>query len=578
MSNDQGAPKHQATVDLSASDGWIVGLIEQTLAGIYVIQNGCFRYVNQGFADMFGFASPDEVIDKVMISQLIAPEDRQKVADNVRRRTDGAVQEMRYTFVGLRQDGRRIDVEVHGRTMEFKGKPAVIGLGLDITERRQAEAARLTEAALRITATVFEAQESMVVTDANSIVLRVNRAFTESTGYTAEDVVGREMSQLLKSDRHDEAFYTAMWEAIHETGSWKGEVWNQRKNGEVYPDWVTITAVRSSTDVLTHYVVTLTDVTERKRLESEMAQRIEELKTLNDRLEEAQTQLLQAEKLAAVGQLAAGIAHEINNPIGFVNSNLGTLKKYVTTLLQVIDVCRPLTDACPREHPTLLEANQFCQTVDLAFIRDDALSLLDESRGGLERVTRIVADLKDFSRVGESTWQPADVHQCLDSTLNVVLSEINGKATVIKEYGVLPDIMCMPFQLNQVFMNLLVNAAHAIKECGTITLRTGCGGEMVWVEVEDNGAGIPPEYMKRIFEPFFTTKQVGAGTGLGLSVSYGIVQRHRGRIEVRSELDKGTVFRVILPISPRPEEDLPGQALAGAEQGSALAPQCSGPT
>jgi PAS domain S-box-containing protein len=449
--------------------------------------------------------------------------------------------------------------------MEFKGTPAVIGLVLDITERRQAEAARLTEAALRVTATVFEAQESMVVTDANSVVLRVNRAFTESTGYTAEDVVGRKMIHLLKSSHHDEAFYAGMWQAIQETGIWKGEVWSQRKNGEVYPEWVTITAVRSSADVLTHYVVTLTDVTDRKRLESEMAQRIEELKTLNDRLEEAHTQLLQAEKMAAVGQLAAGIAHEINNPIGFVNSNLGTLKDYVTDLLQVIDAYRPLADACPHEHPALLEVNRLCQTVDLAFIRDDALSLLAESRGGLERVKRIVADLKEFSRVGESEWQSADVHKCLDSTLNVVANEINGKATVVKEYGELPEIMCMPFQLNQVFMNLLLNAAHAIKERGTITLRTGRAAETVWVEVEDTGVGIPAEYLKRIFEPFFTTKQVGAGTGLGLSVSYGIVQMHRGHIEVRSELDKGTAFRVILPISPRPEDDLPEQALAGAE-------------
>jgi PAS domain S-box-containing protein len=440
----------------------------------------------------------------------------------------------------------------------------VIGLVLNITERRQAEAARLTEAALRITATVFEARESMVVTDANCVVLRVNRAFTESTGYAAEDVVGREMTPLLKSSRHDEAFYAAMWKAIQESGSWKGEVWNQRKNGEMHPEWVTITAVRSSAEVLTHYVVTLTDITDRKRLESEMAQRIEELKTLNDRLEEAQTQLLQAEKMAAVGQLAAGIAHEINNPVGFVNSNLNTLREYLTTLLQLIDAYRPLADACPKTHPALPGVNELLQNIDFAFIRDDALCLIAESRDGLERVKRIVADLKDFSRVGESKWQPADVHKCLDSTLNVVSSEIKYKATVIKEYGALPEIMCMPFQLNQVFMNLLVNAAHAIKERGTITLRTGRAAETVWVEVEDTGVGISAENLKRIFEPFFTTKPVGAGTGLGLSVSYGIVQKHRGRIEVRSELDKGTVFRVILPIGPRPDDDLPKQGLAGA--------------
>jgi signal transduction histidine kinase len=297
----------------------------------------------------------------------------------------------------------------------------------------------------------------------------------------------------------------------------------------------------------------------RERLESEMTKRIAELKALNVRLEEAQTQLLQAEKMAAVGQLAAGIAHEINNPVGFVNSNLGTLKEYVSGLIQLIDAYRLVADACPPEHPALLRVNQLCDEIDINFVREDVLSLLGESSEGLERVKHIVADLKDFSRVGESKWQTADVHKCLDSTLNVVSSEIKYKATVVKEYGVLPEIMCMPFQLNQVFMNLLVNAAHAITERGTITLRTGREAETVWIEVEDSGVGIPAENLERIFEPFFTTKPIGTGTGLGLSVSYGIVRKHQGRIEVRSEPGKSTVFRVILPISPQPLDDAPNR-------------------
>ena len=291
------------------------------------------------------------------------------------------------------------------------------------------------------------------------------------------------------------------------------------------------------------------DITERKRLESEMAKRIEELNALNARLAEAQTQLLQAEKLAAVGQLAAGIAHEINNPVGFVNSNLGTLKKFMSDLMQLIDAYRLVADVCPPEHPALLRVNQLGDEIDINFIREDALSLLGESSEGMQRIKHIVADLRDFSRVGETKWQPADVHKCLDSTLNVISSEITTRTSIVKEYGVLPEIMCMPFQLNQVFMNLLLNAAHAIKEHGTITLRTGREAETVWIDVEDSGMGIPAENLKRIFEPFFTTKAVGAGTGLGLSVSYGIVQQHQGRIEVRSEPGKGAVFRVVLPIN-----------------------------
>ena len=552
MSMNQEPTSQQAngsSADRSDSDSWLHGLVEQTLAGIYIIQDGYFRYVNQGFADIFGYASSSDLIDKVKIDQLIAPEDRQKVADNVQRRTAETVSAMRYTFIGLHRDGRHIEVEVHGRSMAFNERPAVIGLVLDITERRQAEAARLAEAAIRVTATVFEAQESMIVTDARFTILRVNQAFTESTAYTPEEAIGQHTRQLLMARRHDGDFADAVQESIDQLGSWKGEMWIRRKSGDDFPCWTTVTAVRGSDGARTHHVVTLTDITERKRLESEMAQRFDELKTLNERLEDAQTQLLQAEKMSAVGQLATGIAHEINNPVGFVNSNLGTLKQYVSDLVQLIDAYRHVAEACPRDHPALLRANQLCELVDIDFVRDDALSLLEESRDGLERVKRIVADLKDFSRVGELNWQTTDVHMGLDSTLNVVSSELKYKATVVKEYGTLPEIRCMPFQLNQVFMNLLVNAAHAIKEHGTITLRTGCDTEMVWIEVEDSGEGIAADDLKRIFEPFFTTKPVGKGTGLGLSVSYGIVQKHRGRIEVRSEPGKGSTFRVILPIS-----------------------------
>lgn len=534
----------------SFTEDWLRGLIEQTLAGIYFIQGGQFRYVNQGFADIFGFASPADLIDTVSISELIAPEDRQKVAENVRRRTEETVQEMRYTFVGLRKNGRRIDVEVHGRSMEFQGQPAVIGLILDITERRQAETARLAEAAIRVTATVFEAQEGMVVTDAARVILRANRAFAECTGYAVEEALGRPVFGLLQSARQDAAFYDALWAAVDHNGSWQGEIWSRRRHGDDYPGWMTIAAARGSDGVLTHYVVTLTDITERKRLEREMASRIEELRTLNERLEDAQTQLLQAEKLMAVGQLAAGIAHEINNPVGFVTSNLGSLKNYVDSLLRVVDAYRQAAVALPADDATLQHANRLCAEADLDFIREDALPLLDESRKGLERVTRIVADLKEFSRVGESLWQPADVHKCLENTVNVVASEFRHKATIIRDYGVLPEIRCMPFQLNQVFMNLLLNAVQAVHEPGTITLRTGRDDDHVWIDIQDDGVGIPPEHLKRLFEPFFTTKPVGTGTGLGLSVAYGIVQQHGGRIEVSSEVGKGSVFRVLLPIDP----------------------------
>jgi signal transduction histidine kinase len=189
--------------------------------------------------------------------------------------------------------------------------------------------------------------------------------------------------------------------------------------------------------------------------------------------------------------------------------------------------------------------------VDFNYLKEDIPSLLKESQEGLTRVTRIVQDLKDFSHVDESNWQHANLEQGIDSTLNVASNEIKYKAEVVKQYAGLPDIECMPSQLNQVFMNLLVNAAQAIDQKGTITVRTGSKGDEVWVEVEDTGKGIPADNLNRIFDPFFTTKPIGKGTGLGLSLAYGIIQKHHGRIEVKSEVGKGSTFRVTLPVKQK---------------------------
>ncbi|MDO8991298.1 MAG: bacteriohemerythrin [Sideroxyarcus sp.] len=272
----------------------------------------------------------------------------------------------------------------------------------------------------------------------------------------------------------------------------------------------------------------------------------DELKQLNEKLASAQTQLLQSEKMASIGQLAAGVAHEINNPVGFVNSNLGTLTKYVGNMFSVITAYEAVEAGSPdKVFPQVAAAKK---SVDYPYLVEDIPSLLKESQDGLARVTRIVQDLKDFSHVDETNWQYANLEQGIDSTLNVVANEIKYKAEVVKQYSGLPDVECMPSQLNQVFMNMLINAAQAIDTKGTITIRTGSAGDEVWVEVQDTGKGISPENLRRIFDPFFTTKPIGKGTGLGLSLAYGIVEKHHGRIEVKSEVGKGTTFRVYLPV------------------------------
>jgi signal transduction histidine kinase len=256
--------------------------------------------------------------------------------------------------------------------------------------------------------------------------------------------------------------------------------------------------------------------------------------------------------MASIGVLAAGVAHEINNPIGFVNSNLGSLQRYAQGMLRLLDSYAALEGAFSPEDRAGIERVK--EEVDAEYLREDLEPLLRESLDGIDRVRRIVQDMKDFSHVDGGDLQYADLEAGLNSTLNVVWNEIKYKAEVTKEYGSIPQIECYPSQLNQVFMNLLVNAAHAIEKHGRITLRTAHDEKHVWVEVEDTGTGIPDDRLGRIFEPFFTTKPVGKGTGLGLSLSYGIVQKHGGRFEVHSEVGVGTRFRVVLPrFLPVPE-------------------------
>ncbi|WP_347901793.1 ATP-binding protein [Pseudomonas purpurea] len=274
----------------------------------------------------------------------------------------------------------------------------------------------------------------------------------------------------------------------------------------------------------------------------DLQQEIDERKLL-------ESQLVQSEKLASLGQLAAGVAHEINNPIGFISSNLGALDGYFKQLQEMLDAYLDAEEAIGSSE-LIARLKALRERIELDFLRDDIPQLIKESKDGIARVGQIVKDLKDFSRVDPTQeWQWANLQHGIDSTLNIVANEIKYKADVVKLYQPLPDVECLPSQINQVVMNLIVNAAQAIgPERGTITLSNGLEGEKVWIEVADTGSGIEPHSLQKIFDPFFTTKPVGQGTGLGLSLSYGIVKKHRGEISVRSEVGVGTTFRIELPL------------------------------
>lgn len=270
---------------------------------------------------------------------------------------------------------------------------------------------------------------------------------------------------------------------------------------------------------------------------------------LNLQLQEAQTHLIQSEKMASIGQLAAGVAHEINNPLGYIYSNLNNLKQYIQDLIQAAELAERLTQQLPADNADVASFKQFKQTVDLNFLKEDAIDLVEESLEGASRAKKIVQDLRDFSRIDKQERAVFDLEAGMDATLNIVNNELKYKAEIVKEYAGLKPFECVGAQLNQVFMNLLVNAAQAIEEFGKITIRTGYqDADWLWVEIEDTGKGMSEATKAKIFDPFFTTKPVGQGTGLGLSLSYKIIKDHQGRIELDSQPGQGTRFRLYLPI------------------------------
>ncbi|WP_371182196.1 ATP-binding protein [Xanthomonas sacchari] len=297
-----------------------------------------------------------------------------------------------------------------------------------------------------------------------------------------------------------------------------------------------------------HYLMLIQGIEGQQDYEQELQQRHAELRQAYLRLNGAQEKLLQSEKMASIGQLAAGVAHEINNPIGYVHSNLGSLQEYLRSLFTLIEAYERALRA-PDPKALIPEIDDIRNRFDIDFISRDLPQLMAESREGIERVTRIVRDLKDFSYSGrEESWKLVDLHSGLESTINIIWNELKYKVTLDRHYGNLPLVECLPSELNQVYMNLLLNAGQAIGERGTIVVSTGQDGEEVWIEFKDSGAGIAADLLQRIFDPFFTTKPVGSGTGLGLSISYGIINKHHGRIDVSSVVGEGSTFRIVIPV------------------------------
>lgn len=460
----------------------------------------------------------------------------------------------------------------------------------DITERKKVQ-----EKISFLAGIVDHASESVIATEQNGRIIYVNPATEKMYEYTTEELNGQEL-EIINAELYREKIQKEIYKSALCGEVWQGELLNRRKDGKVF---YTSTSVSKMVDKNGDFLALVwfqRDITQRKKYQEEMIriekEKSETLRILHEneaainkslskakrelleknlelekrtfeleeekkRLKEAyvklnqmQTQLIQSEKLASLGQLAAGVAHEMNNPIGFVNSNLGSLSEYVKDVKKILEkyekVERTIKEDKSKESLSQ-EIEEVKEQINLDFILEDFDKIISESQEGTRRVKSIVQNLREFSHVGKGEWEFADINKGIESTLSIAWNELKYKAEVIKEYGDIPQIECLPQQLNQVFMNLLVNAAQAITTHGQIKIKTYREVKNIIIEISDSGVGIPRENIARIFEPFFTTKEVGKGTGLGLSVVYGIVRQHNGTIEVESEVDKGTTFRVSLP-------------------------------
>jgi PAS domain S-box-containing protein len=509
-------------------------------------------YLSPSYYAMLGFKPGDFPATFAGWSSLVHPDDFPRIIGRLAQNAGGGPDRFEHELRLRHRDGGWRWIHIYGMVTarDSEGAPArLVGINLDITERRDAELA-LQESEARFRAIFDNIQEGIFIHDIDTgAVLSTNRRVCEMYGLGEQELLAASIADIssgVPPYTHADAAFWMMKAAAGEPQSFEWQA--RRADGGLF--WAEINMRRAELAGHERLLVVVRDISRRKAREEELRQNLERQVQLNKKLEEAHNQLLQSEKLASIGQLAAGVAHELNNPIGFVHSNLGSLDTYLQDLFAIVDAAETVHESDAGDGRQLDAVRRLKAEKDYAFIKTDIADLMAESKDGLIRVRKIVQDLKDFSRVGEAEWQWADLHKGLDSTLNIVWNELKYKCKVTKAYGELPEIHCLPSQLNQVFMNLLVNAGQAIVEQGEIAIRTGRDGDRVWVEVSDSGAGIPQENLNRIFEPFFTTKPVGKGTGLGLSLSYGIVVKHRGRIEVKSEVGKGSTFRIVLPIDP----------------------------
>ena len=445
---------------------------------------------------------------------------------------------------------------------------------IDLEERHNKLQNTLIESRNKLRVVFDSLREEIVSLNTDFAIVSANKAFVDALGCDPVTIVGRNWFDICPLSEKG-AICNSIKQLVTKVFD-EGKAQNMLFKGKATDGLNTYKQVgclpiKDEQGRVFQVTAVITDITEDRRKTEEIQglnERILEtsaqieaqnkkLKTTLKRLEDTQAQMLQSEKMASIGQLAAGVAHEINNPTGFVSSNLKTLGDYQADIGALLLKFQALVEAFEDpankgKLPAVIEGSiqeliDFQEHIDIQFLMEDIADLINDCREGTERIKKIVLDLKDFAHPGEDKIQSTDINKGLESTLNVVNNEIKYKATVHKDFGQIPTVRGYPQQINQVFMNILVNAAQAIEKKGEIHIRTRNRNGYVEVFISDTGCGIPAENIPKIFDPFYTTKDVGKGTGLGMNIAYNIIQKHNGTIDVQSEVGKGTTFCIRIP-------------------------------
>ncbi len=497
---------------------------------------------------VFGYTPDDFTSGRVPYSSIVHSDDLARVAEEVREYANRGLAEFsqEYRIVTKFGDVRWID----DRTWIRRGQDGTVthyqGIVVDISERKMAEAF-LRESEMKYRRLHESMVDAFVKTDMKGMILECNNSYLNLTGYTKEEIYTLTYMDLTPEKWHAFEARIVSEKIIPLGYSDVYEEEYRHKDGTVFPVELRTYLIRDEWGNPQAMWAIVRDITERKRAEEDLQRKHRELESAHEDLKQAQARVIQQEKMASIGQLAAGITHEINNPMSFITGNLDILRTYIEGVSVTIEEQERI--AAGHLPPELLQEMQKIKSRrKFDYIIKDMGNLIDQSLEGAERVRKIVADLKTFSRMEEDVHMIEDINIGLESTINIVWNEIKYKAELVKEYGELPLTHCNISQINQVFMNLLVNAAQSIEKWGRITVKTWADEEDIYITVTDTGSGIPESNIQKIFDPFFTTKVSGKGTGLGLSISLDIVRKHRGDITLESEVGKGSTFTVRIPI------------------------------